>query len=162
MYIYICIMLCAQTCIVLLLSSLAVAVPFYLSIHLSVCLSYLSCPHYRSFVSYLFYLPYLSYLSICLYTSDPSYLSSLRACVSICSVLSVLSILSMRSCYPIYLCIDRALPSQTPSLLTCSTLPRASKYPIFEVSGSKNHTLDGFLGPETSNIYNIKYLDPLS
>ena len=35
--------------------------------------------------------------------------------------------------------------------------PRGSKYPIFEASGSKNHTLNGILGPGSY----IGYLDPL-
>ena len=37
-------------------------------------------------------------------------------------------------------------------------IPRGSKYQIFDVSGSKNHTLNGFWEPES---FNIGYLDPL-
>ena len=36
-------------------------------------------------------------------------------------------------------------------------LPRGSKYPIFEASGSKNQVCNGILEPDTSN---IGYLDP--
>ena len=38
-----------------------------------------------------------------------------------------------------------------------SHIPRGSKYPIFKDSGPRNHTLNGFWGPESSN---IGYLDP--
>ena len=37
--------------------------------------------------------------------------------------------------------------------------PRGSKYPMFKVFGSKNHTLNGF--SEQGPYMNIRYLDPL-
>ena len=40
----------------------------------------------------------------------------------------------------------------------CFAKPRNSKYPIFKDSGPENRTLNGFLGPESLNIW---YLDTL-
>ena len=54
---------------------------------------------------------------------------------------------------------DVRVPPEVRFRTECHAIPRGFKYPIFEASGSKNHTLDGnYLGPESLK---IEYLDPL-